>query len=161
MIAMLISFLPRIEIGDIKRAETTEQPVFQLSKPIELKQVHMVPFLKEMPLHYSFKQVKLDQSSIFIDLQIIQSELTNNKELVYQDALTVLSKLLIQTTNIDQIYVRFILVGDERSQLVLSVTAERDNRLVQKLLYSQELIDVAVFLKENTRLFYGTGWSTE
>jgi|GEM_PF-6434753 len=161
MIAMLVSFLPSIELKDIEEGKAykeKEQAVFQNKKPLYLTKKEVVEFLQNIPLHYPYKQVKLEGNDMFIDIKVNEKEYFSPEE-VYMDTLQLISATMLQTENINQVFIRFILMSEEHHQLLAAVTVERDKELLNLLNQEIEDIDIPTFLKENTKLVHGTAWS--
>lgn len=160
LLAMLFSFLPTVDLQVVENGlanSDNEQPVFQNSKPVHLERNEVVSFLKGIPLHYPYKQVKLENNDMFIDVQVNHKDYFNPDE-VYLDAYTLVSTLMDQTENINQVFIRFILLGDEHHKLLLAITAERNEGLLEGLTEQSVPLNIPLFLKENTKVVYGIAW---
>jgi hypothetical protein len=160
MIAMIISFLPTVDMNSqIKDSNENrmDQTVFRTTKPIHLDKEYIVPFFKELPVFYSYKKVEIDGHELFVESKVLKQEL--NKVRIFHDAYQLIKVTFNQTRNIDQLYVRFVLLGEDQTDLLLSVTTERSDILMKMLSNDVEQGEIESFLKNNTKLFYGTGWS--
>jgi hypothetical protein len=162
MLAMLVSFLPTVE-GDSTATSSfekgKEQPVFSTVKPVILQRTEMVPFLQHIPINYSYKRVEVEHQDVFIDLEVKRGEV--NKKYIYQDAYTLISTFLKQTTNMNRIFIRFIVTEGSQPALLLAVTTDRNDELLKALYLKHVTTDHPAFLEKHTKLDYGTGWSED
>lgn len=160
MLATIISFLPTVDMQDVildQSDRELEQPVFNEVKPIHLDDSQLVPYLKQLPLYFDLKKVQIDRHELFID-----SKMTNKdfrKDLIYHDAFQMIKDTYRQTSNIDKLYIRFILLREEQPALLVAVTSERSHELLQAIKNEVELEEMETFIKKFTKLDYGTGWS--
>lgn len=160
MLAMILSFLPTVELQDAMSEHgkaDLEQPVFNTVKPIHLDESELVPYLKQLQLYYDFKKVQIDGNELFID-----SKMTGDKvsqELIYRDALQMVKETFHQTSNINKLYIRFILLREYQPALLVAVTSERSNELIQAIEKGIKAEEMETFLKKFTKVDYGTGWS--
>lgn len=158
MLAMIISFLPTVEMKELmqeKNKDYVEQTVFNVSKPIYLDNRQVVPFLKQIPVFYSYKKVEMDGEQLFIDSKVIEL----NKEKIFLDVYQLMHAAFMQTSNVDQLYLRFMLLREDQPALLLAVSAERNDELLDKLSEDIKRDELASFIKEYTKIDYGTGWS--
>lgn len=160
MLAMIISFLPTVDLQDVmldQSEKDIEQPVFNTVEPIHLDEFELVPYLKQLQLYYDFKKVQIDGHELFIDSKMTSEEFS--QEHIYQDALQMVNKTFHQTSNINKLYIRFILLREYQPALLVAVTSERSDKLIQALEKRLEPEEMESFLKKFTKVDYGTGWS--
>jgi hypothetical protein len=159
MLAMIISFLPTVELQDamLEQGKGGLKPVFNTDEPIHLNESELVPYLKQLNLYYDLKKVQIDGNELFID-----SKMTGGKfsqELIYRDAVHMIKETFHQTSNINKLYIRFILLREDQPALLVAVTSERSNELIQAIEKGIEAEEMESFLKKFTKVDYGTGWS--
>jgi hypothetical protein len=160
MLAMIISFLPTVDLQDVileQSKKDIEQPVFNSVKPIHLDETELVPYLQQLQLYYDFKKVQIDGHELFIDSKMTSEEF--NQELIYRDALQMVKETFHQTSNINKLYIRFILLREYQPALLVAVTSERRDELIQAIKKGLEPEEMETFLKKFTKIDYGTGWS--
>jgi hypothetical protein len=160
MLAMIISFLPTVEMKELmqeKNKDNVYQTVFSVSNPIYLDDRQIVPFLKQVPVFYPYKKVEIDRQVLFVDSKIINQDLKEEK--VFLDAYQLIHATFMQTSNIDQFYLRFMLLREDQPALLLAVTTNRSDELLTKLSDDIKREELESFIKEFTKLDYGTGWS--
>lgn len=162
MIAVLVSFLPTVEMDQVTMPEQVkkgqEQPVFLNSKPILLEEREVVSFLKQITMNYSFKSIKLENDSMFVDVKVNQAHF--KKDSIYEDGYTLLSTIFKQTTNIDRLFIRFILLEGGRDSLLLSITCNEDELLMREMESKvKSHHTLPSFFEKHCKPFYGTGWS--
>ncbi|MDQ0337660.1 hypothetical protein J2S00_000430 [Caldalkalibacillus uzonensis] len=136
------------------------KPVFQAMKPVELDQSLIVPFFKQIPLNYQYKRVKIKDNELFIDLVWPGTAGDKQKyDATYTDAWQVIASVFTQTSNMDQLYLRFIQQRGEQPELILAVSCERTEGLMTELAQAEETLARAEeFLGQFASLVYGTGW---
>lgn len=159
MIASIFSFFPQADLINSSNTETTDRPVFSVRKPIELVSDNLVSFFKQLPAVYPFNKVKLDGDELFIDSKI-DTEHRFQPEAVYHDTYQILKHLYFNTTNVQNIYLRFLYEADDQVTLVLSVQAQRE-QVEEGLDLSTEDLKmerIEQLLNTVTRMEYGTGW---
>jgi hypothetical protein len=158
MLAMIVSFLPTVEMKELMQEDNMdneEKTVFNVSKPIYLDNRQIVPFLKQVPVFYSYKKVEMDGQELFIDSKVIEL----NKEKVFLDTYQLMHAVFMQTRNVDQLYLRFMLLREDQPALLMAVTTERNDELLERLSDDIKREELEAFIKEYTKLDYGTGWS--
>jgi hypothetical protein len=160
MLAMVISFLPTVEMKELireKNVDTMDQAVFSASNPINLGNRQIVPFFKQVPVFYPYKKVEIDRQELFVDSKVVSQEV--NKEKIFLDVYQLIHATFMQTSNIDQLYLRFMLISEDQPALLLAVTTNRSSELLEKLSGDIKAEELESFIKEFTKLDYGTGWS--
>lgn len=160
MLATIISFLPTVDMQDVvlnSNERELEQTVFNAVEPIDLDESQLVSYLKQLPLYYDFKKAQIDRHELFIDSKMTTQEFS--QELIYRDAFQMIKDTFHQTSNIDKLYIRFILLREVQPALLVAVTSERSNELLQAIKNEVELEEMEAFIKKFTKVDYGTGWS--
>jgi hypothetical protein len=159
MIASIFSFFPKAEWVNSRSADQADKPVFIAAQPIELTTDNLVSFFKQLPTVYPFHKVKLDETGLFIDSKM-NADHRFQEEDIYHDSYQLLKHLYRNTTNVENIYLRFLFVSEERPVLVLSVRAQRADveQQLDSIRNELETEQVEQFLKINTHIEYGTGW---
>lgn len=140
---------------------TNEQPVFQQNRPFIVEKESLVDFLKPIPLHHQYHRVKLDGHRLLIDIKIDQP-VGSQKVKVYEDSFRLIQTVFTETTNVDEIYMRFVQKPKDETDFVLALFCERDEAieqfLTQKYLTIEQPFNYRSFLEENAQLIYGEGW---
>ncbi|EGL82855.1 hypothetical protein CathTA2_1620 [Caldalkalibacillus thermarum TA2.A1] len=136
------------------------QPVFQAIKPVELDHMLIVPFFKQIPLNYEYKRVKIKNNELFIDLVWPEDVPDKRKyDAVYMDAWQLIVSAFTQTSNMDQVFLRFLDQNSPEPDLILAVSCERTEALMTELAKTEEqTVPTEEFLKQFAHLVYGTGW---
>lgn len=154
-ISLLIFLLPFpfADLGD-------DRPVIQSYAPVTLEESSLVTFLKQIPLIYRYKRVKIEENELYIDLLWPLDTLDGAyREAAYADALRLIEASFTDTTNIEVIYLRFIGLKGDAPTLILAVSCERTPGLIRILSREEGAPKEAKWILERyARLVYGTGW---
>lgn len=137
-----------------------DKPVVKTMAPVYLEESQLVSFLKDIPLIYDYRRVKIKENEIYIDLVWPHhpSDDAPFKQ-AYVDAIHIISAIFTGTSNMDQIYLRFIHYEDQSPVLLLAVSCQRQESLVKDLIQSNLVFEQPkLFLEQYARLVYGTGW---
>jgi hypothetical protein len=132
-----------------------EHPVFRMMHPSTLQERDVVNFLKNVPLQHTYDYVKLEDNRIFIDVKAD----ADRQDDVLRDAFQLTTHLLVNTTNIEEMYVRFIDKELSQGTLLIAIAGLKNDRMLQELKENHPVEDYKHFLEEHTQLIYGTGWS--
>lgn len=187
LIGFIVSFFPR---GESLFASSSIQEnhlvkaVFNPNKPIHLSSDTLVTYLKQIPLHFAYKQVELDGSALFVKLNVTRSSSQSTagsqtaegvQEQIFQDVYQLLDTLYRYTTNVDQVYIRFIREDQSlasgaqlhtanepiRRALMLSVESERGSFELEPLEAVLDQQELEASITAQTNIIYGTGWDFE
>ncbi|WP_202080013.1 hypothetical protein [Caldalkalibacillus salinus] len=182
MLASIVSFFPTVEMssGDLgdhgqsvepiwpedKEGASSEpqdnRPVFQLEKPLTLSKDVIVPFFKQITVHYPYQNIQLDNESLFVVTKL-QPEETLKQDYIYKDAIAIMSDVFVHTHNIEKLYLRVVREHELQPQLIVAVNSKRKDLTEEAL---QEVQSVGTmseneresWIKANTDLVHGTGW---
>jgi hypothetical protein len=149
-----LSFQQTGYIRGLDIAHDLEASNQQAHLPVFLERKELVPFLLNVNLNYPYKKIKLEHRVLLIDVSV--QELDNRD--IYADAYQLLKTVMQQTNNVDYLFVRFILTTQPQDQLLLYMPVVRHQRLMKALEDEPTQAYVSLFLKEYTKLVYGTGW---
>lgn len=144
------------DAAEIFPLEGLESPVFQNEQPIPLSQAELVTFMKQIPSLHPFKRVRLERDDLFIDFQVRSKKIMD--EHIFVDAYQVINNIYMQTSNVRQVYMRFIHEDEKQQALVVAITSRKEDIQRDQLFEELPLGEQRLFILENTRVIYGTGW---
>ncbi len=159
-LAVVISMLPLFESDFLENGPMlfpAGKTVMQVNKPVHLEKEKLVSFLKQIPLHHSYRKVNMANGDLFIDLW---SDADDDPQSIYEDAAQIIYESFMKTSNIDHVYLRF--VADEGTDLVLlfAVMGERRIEEMKEMEKAFQEMNAKQFLSKYTQMIYGTGWQS-
>lgn len=137
-----------------------DKPVLQPHVPVYLEESSLVTFLKQIPLIYQYKKVKIEKNELYVDLMWPQTTLEGAyQEAAYADALRLIRFMFTGTPNVEKVYLRFIGLQKGMPALIVAVSCERSQSLLSQLTQPEGTFkEPKQILERYARLVYGTGW---
>ncbi|OCT12658.1 hypothetical protein A8709_33150 [Paenibacillus pectinilyticus] len=156
VIAICLSALPKMDMT----AGLGSTYTWSNTKGGQLTENNLADLLVQVPLQLRIRKVELSTSRLSLDLSLPKNA---DSIAVYRDLYTLAQTMLVQTKNVDQVWVRVIDYsgGSEStsSQLVLAMVAQREFvKDMEKKPNELSLIQLEQELQNRFRITYTSKW---
>lgn len=160
VIILIVSLFSRAEL----KANEKEQDIaaFHPTRGIEVNEKNLVDLLSGLPLTLPFSKVDWGGSTLTMDLKFASSG--RNPQLVYENMAQLIHFGFAQTTNVRQIFLRFVIVDDwmKTKSLLLAVDARRNEISAEDLEFLRTLTAAPdTKLQEKLHLTYTSVWKAQ
>lgn len=153
LISLSMSFVPMANLTKEAKIAT----VFMHVHPVSLDKKNLVDIMASVQTHVPMSHISWQNNNLFLDYKVDSAKPIYTDD-IYEDLYESLQTAYLHTSNVQGLYVRVIYNEKGKNEVLIALSAERSDTILDGLGQRSSIQEKKSFLNEHTTLSYGVLW---